>query len=489
MKDYLLEEDKLKLNIRKCYFERDVIKSKIVNYLNRLTYLSSDDRDENNNKTKQKRMHSSEYLDNLPDFKIEKRPKLEEDESTVTRNKRLLQIGLFDHLKKAKDALEQEKSSKTVIQHHLQSKKVEEKIKEEKKNFEKSELEDMEKKIIAYVKDIKKIEKSIKHDEGKLMKLNLINHYDKMKNFISTNTYPTIFWCPLKFNEKTKILQKNTENFIKKKINAIKSTNYEVNFKEENWLDQFQELKKKVEKKNKISDNVFENNNSEKEKNDLNEKEKNDLNEKEKSDLNEKEKNDLNEKEKNDLNEKEKNDLNEKEKNDLNEKEKSDLNEKEKNDLNEKEKNDLNEKEKNDLNEKEKNDLNENENNIEYKNENNSTEEIKQNNEDNNNKEFILNNDKNEESNLEGGCINKNADNDYQNITIKENLNKKVKEKIKKNSHEKVNKKEEDDSNEVVKEHSKNTVKDNPDEDVKENSKNKIKGNSNENLIPNIEKK
>ncbi|CRG97537.1 conserved Plasmodium protein, unknown function [Plasmodium gallinaceum] len=276
MKSYLLEEDKLKASIKKCYFERDIIKSKIVNYLNRLTYLSSDERDDNKYKTKQKRIDSSEFLDNLPDFKIEKRPKLEEDESTLTRNKRLLQIGLFDHLKKAKDALEQEKNNKTVILQHLQNKRVEEKILEEKKNFEKSELEDMEKKITTYIKDLKRIEKNIKHDEGKLMKLNLINHYDKMKNFISTNTYPTIFWCPLKFNEKTKILQKNTENFIKKKISAIKSTNYEVNFKEENWLEQFLELKKKVEKKNKTSDNEFKNNNeNEKEKNDINENENN----------------------------------------------------------------------------------------------------------------------------------------------------------------------------------------------------------------------
>ncbi|SBS90259.1 conserved Plasmodium protein, unknown function [Plasmodium malariae] len=186
---------------------------------------------------------------NLPEFTVEKRPKLEDDLTTVTRNKRLLQIGLFDHLKKAKDALEQEKSNKTIQMHQMQNKRVEDKLEEERKLFEKNELEDIEKKIIAYIKDIKNLEKNIKNDEGKLVKLTLINHYDKMKNFISTNTYPTIFWRPLKYNEKTELLQKNTQDFIKKKIEAIKSTNYEIDFNDEGWMQQFSNLKEMINRK------------------------------------------------------------------------------------------------------------------------------------------------------------------------------------------------------------------------------------------------
>ncbi|CDO65941.1 conserved Plasmodium protein, unknown function [Plasmodium reichenowi] len=251
MKPYLSEQERLKLKIRNNYFEKNAIRSKIVNYLNRLTDLSIDHNVEDIKKLKQKRISSNENLDKLPDFKIEKRPKLEEDETTVNRNKRLLQIGLFDHLRKAKDALEQEKTDEKIIMHNLQNKRVEEKIHEVKRNFEKIELDDIEIKIIAYVKDIKMIEECIKQDEDKLMKLNLISHYEKMKNFISTNTYPTIFWCPLKFNDKTRILQQNTEEFIKKKIDAIKSTNYQVEFKDENWLDEFDKLKRIIKNKNK----------------------------------------------------------------------------------------------------------------------------------------------------------------------------------------------------------------------------------------------
>ncbi|KYN96948.1 hypothetical protein PGSY75_1314700 [Plasmodium gaboni] len=251
MKEYLSEQERLKLKIRNNYFEKNAIRSKIVNYLNRLTDLSIDHKEEDIKKLKQKRISSNENLDKLPEFKIEKRPKLEEDETTVNRNKRLLQIGLFDHLRKAKDALEQEKTDEKVIMHNLQNKRVEEKIHEVKRSFEKIELDDIEIKIIAYVKDMKMIEECIKQDEDKLMKLNLISHYEKMKNFISTNTYPTIFWCPLKFNDKTRILQKNTEEFINKKIDAIKSTNYQVEFKDENWLEEFDKLKRIIKNKNK----------------------------------------------------------------------------------------------------------------------------------------------------------------------------------------------------------------------------------------------
>ncbi|KNG76738.1 mature parasite-infected erythrocyte surface antigen [Plasmodium falciparum IGH-CR14] len=185
MKQYLSEQERLKLKIRNNYFEKNAIRSKIVNYLNRLTDLSIDHNVEDIKKIKQKRISSNENLDKLPEFKIEKRPKLEEDETTVNRNKRLLQIGLFDHLRKAKDALEQEKTDEKIIMHNLQNKRVEEKIHEVKRNFEKIELDDIEIKIIAYVKDIKMIEECIKQDEDKLMKLNLISHYEKMKNFIN----------------------------------------------------------------------------------------------------------------------------------------------------------------------------------------------------------------------------------------------------------------------------------------------------------------
>ncbi|SPJ11870.1 conserved Plasmodium protein, unknown function [Plasmodium sp. DRC-Itaito] len=250
MKQYLSEQERLKLKIRNNYFEKNAIRSKIVNYLNSLSDLSIDHNVEDIKKLKQKRISSNENFDKLPEFKIEKRPKLEEDETTVNRNKRLLQIGLFDHLRKAKDALEQEKTDEKIIMHNLQNKRVEEKIHEVKRNFEKIELDNIEIKIIAYVKDIKMIEECIKQDEDKLMKLNLISHYEKMKNFISTNTYPTIFWCPLKFNDKTRILQKNTEEFIKKKIDAIKSTNYQVEFKDENWLDEFDKIKRIIKNKN-----------------------------------------------------------------------------------------------------------------------------------------------------------------------------------------------------------------------------------------------
>ncbi|KJP90005.1 hypothetical protein AK88_00174 [Plasmodium fragile] len=251
MKSYLSEEDKLKLTIKKNYLERDAIKTKILNYLNRLSHLCSDEQGELNRRERQKRGFFEENLEDFPEFRVEKRPKLEEDERTVTRNRRLLQVGLFEHLKKAKDALEQEKSNETVIRQQMQNKRVEQKLQEEKKEFEKYQLEDIEKKIITHMKEIKNADSHIKIDEAKLMKLSLINHYEKMKNFISTNCQPTIFWCPFKFNSKTEMLQKETDNFIRKKIDAIKESNYEVDFEEEPWVRQFQNLKEIVRRRNR----------------------------------------------------------------------------------------------------------------------------------------------------------------------------------------------------------------------------------------------
>ncbi|ANQ10017.1 Uncharacterized protein PCOAH_00038680 [Plasmodium coatneyi] len=250
MKSYLSEEDKLKLTIKKNYLERDAIKTKILNYLNRLSHLCSDDKDELNRRERQKRGFFEESLEYFPEFKVEKRPKIEQDETTVTRNRRLLQVGLFEHLKKAKDALEQEKSNETVIKQQMQNKRVEEKLQEEKKKFEKYQIDDIEKKINTHIKEIKNVDSHIKTDEAKLMKLSLINHYEKMKNFISTNCQPTIFWCPLKFNSKTEMLQKETDNFIRKKIEAIKESNYDVDFEEEPWVRQFENLKEIVRRRN-----------------------------------------------------------------------------------------------------------------------------------------------------------------------------------------------------------------------------------------------
>ncbi|VWU50690.1 conserved protein, unknown function [Hepatocystis sp. ex Piliocolobus tephrosceles] len=248
MKQFFSEEDRLKITIRKNYLERENIKSKILNYLNRLNYLCLDEKKDVLRKT-HKRVNSHGELEYIPDFEVEKRPKLTEDETTVTRNKRLLQVGLFEHLKKAKDALEADKSNKTVIMQQKQNKRVEEKLKEEKKSYEKHELYDIEKKITNYIKDMKMIENSIKKNESSLMKLTLISHYKKMQNFISTNTHPTIFWCPIKYNDKIKMLQKNSEEFINKKINAIEATCYEVEFEEEKWMQQFYHLQKIVKKK------------------------------------------------------------------------------------------------------------------------------------------------------------------------------------------------------------------------------------------------
>ncbi|SBT47402.1 conserved Plasmodium protein, unknown function [Plasmodium ovale wallikeri] len=321
MKSYLSEEDKLKITIRKNYFERDTIKAKIINHLNRLTYLCSgipalttcpqfnhisnhgfDEKWENGGRSRQKRAYPFENLVNKSSISNDRkagklhllrcaqsrcihapvlayirtchctrpyihtcdriivwrgltyiRPKAEDDEPTITRNRRLLQVGLLDHLKKAKDALEKEKNNKTVIMHQMQNKRIEDKLKEEKKNFEEIELYDLKKKIIMYINDIKVLEECIKNDEGKLMKLTLVNHYEKMKFFISTNTYPTIFWCPIRFNDKTRNLQKNTQEFIKKKIDAIESSCYEVNFEEEGWIEHFEHLKNVIKRRKRDS--------------------------------------------------------------------------------------------------------------------------------------------------------------------------------------------------------------------------------------------
>ncbi|SCM26009.1 conserved Plasmodium protein, unknown function [Plasmodium chabaudi chabaudi] len=249
MKKYLSEENKLKITIRKDYFERENIKAKILSNINRLTHLCLDEKTEHPKNEPAKRVPSNENIENDPSFEVEKRPKLNEDEKTVTRNKRLLQSFLFDHLKKAKDALEDEKTNKTIIMQQAQNKRVEAKLLEEKKKIEKNEIFDIEKKTIILIDDIKMLEENIKKNEGKFMKMSLISHYDKMKNFISTNTSPTIFWCPLKFNEKMKTLQKGTHEFINKKIEEIESANYEVEFEEESWVKEFDNLREIIKRK------------------------------------------------------------------------------------------------------------------------------------------------------------------------------------------------------------------------------------------------
>lgn len=162
MKKYLSEENKLKITIRKDYFERENIKTKILNNINRLTHLCLDEKKDLPKNESKKRGSRNENLENCPNFEIEKRPKLNEDETTVTRNKRLLQNFLFDHLKKAKDALEDEKTNKTIIMQQTQNKRVEAKLLEEKKKIEKNEIFDIEKKTNVLINDIKMIEKNIK---------------------------------------------------------------------------------------------------------------------------------------------------------------------------------------------------------------------------------------------------------------------------------------------------------------------------------------
>ncbi|EKX74385.1 conserved hypothetical protein [Theileria equi strain WA] len=157
---------------------------------------------------------------------VEKRPKVEEDNATVDRHKRMMKIGLWGHLQKAKDALAKEKNDQNVIKHIEKGKMIETKLEERQKEQLNNLTKDIEEKIKQHEEKLVQIESSLSEKQTLLMRLKLKQHYETMGNFIATTTQPTIFWVPRKFNENLESLRNSTREFINKKLEIIANTDY-----------------------------------------------------------------------------------------------------------------------------------------------------------------------------------------------------------------------------------------------------------------------
>lgn len=154
-------------------------------------------------------------------FQVEKRPKIEADNSTTKRNRNLFG-NLLGHLKKAKDGLEKEKESKWAELQKKQEERVDDKLRLEKRNLEELRRRDMIDQAEKDKSRIREVGREIARAEVDLLRKNLVSHYEQMTNFIRTKTEPPLFWLPAVPNDATRQLQQETRSAIESKIESLK---------------------------------------------------------------------------------------------------------------------------------------------------------------------------------------------------------------------------------------------------------------------------
>eukprot|EP01068_Selenidium_serpulae_P012949 Selendium_serpulae@DN5901_c0_g1_i1.p1 len=155
-------------------------------------------------------------------FQVEKRPKIEADNSTTRRNRNLFG-NLLGHLKKAKDGLEKEKETKWAELQKKQEDRVDDKLRLEKKNLEELRRRDLKDQTEKDRSRIREVAREIAKFEVELLRQNLVNHYEQMTNFIRTKTEPPLFWLPAVPNSATRQLQKETRTAIETKIESLQN--------------------------------------------------------------------------------------------------------------------------------------------------------------------------------------------------------------------------------------------------------------------------
>ncbi|XP_953577.1 uncharacterized protein TA09650 [Theileria annulata] len=273
----LQEKKQINLTLKK-------LSNQLINFNNGDSNVLLSNKVLNNNSFDSKRKLKDE--ENYKEYEPEKRPRIEDDNETIHRHKRLMKVGLFGYLLKAKDALVKEKDNQlvcypvTVLGHtanHQPRKgllinslviqlytlssyitistlhsckisslsrsiksvyflpfqglfsyipyrdtKLEEKQKEQSTLLQK----DIQEQYDINKNKLEILNKELLEKQTQLMRMKLKEHYESMGNFIATSTQPTIFWIPFKFNHHLNTLRNTTKNFINKKIELILNTNY-----------------------------------------------------------------------------------------------------------------------------------------------------------------------------------------------------------------------------------------------------------------------
>ncbi|KAF8822353.1 nuclear factor NF2 [Cardiosporidium cionae] len=161
-----------------------------------------------------------------PEFEVEKRPKIIIDEKTEERNRRLLNFGVLGHLNRARDQLQKEENSKQAQLQKSKVQRVAEKLQHGKKNLVELRRMDFELKRNEDVKKYENVEQQLIEKENELLRMNLAKHYQNMKNFISTKTFPTLFWLPAIMDEKTEQLKMDTVKIIEEKIETLRTIDF-----------------------------------------------------------------------------------------------------------------------------------------------------------------------------------------------------------------------------------------------------------------------
>ncbi|UKJ88510.1 hypothetical protein MACJ_000954 [Theileria orientalis] len=164
--------------------------------------------------------------EDFKDYEPEKRPRVEEDTETVHRHKRLMKVGLFGYLQKAKDALVKEKDDESAVKHLEKEKLIDNKLEERQKKQFSILAKDIEEQYNTSKQKLEALELNLSEKRTQLMRIKLKDHYENMKNFIATSTQPTIFWVPRRFNDHLESLRASTRSFVSKKIEIIDSTDY-----------------------------------------------------------------------------------------------------------------------------------------------------------------------------------------------------------------------------------------------------------------------
>eukprot|EP00916_Digyalum_oweni_P014736 GHVL01024129.1.p1 GENE.GHVL01024129.1~~GHVL01024129.1.p1 ORF type:complete len:297 (+),score=87.46 GHVL01024129.1:82-972(+) len=150
------------------------------------------------------------------------RPKVLEDEQIVKRHKNMLQRGLLCHLSAAKKRLEDESHSQQQQKMREKQEAVKKKICNAQENFAELRRMDAQGNKQQAQDDLKRINRQIEEKDMYLLQCVLEDHYKCMGKFIRTKAEPAIFWLPVKHNEKTKKLLRETADVIERKMESLK---------------------------------------------------------------------------------------------------------------------------------------------------------------------------------------------------------------------------------------------------------------------------
>ncbi|OEH78098.1 uncharacterized protein LOC34621724 [Cyclospora cayetanensis] len=162
-----------------------------------------------------------------PEFQVAKRPKVEADPTSATRNKRIFGF-LSSHLNKAKQQLAKERDTDFAQRHKMQEERVNSKLELARRHLAEIALIQWQEQRKEDETELLKVSNELIQKENDLMRYHLVQHYVNMEHFVGTEAQPTLFWRPAEWDTHTRRLQQQTKVWIKTKIKHIQEADYTV---------------------------------------------------------------------------------------------------------------------------------------------------------------------------------------------------------------------------------------------------------------------